>query len=67
VAPADTTDAFDTPQLLGVADTAPFLHDGRAQTLEELWTTFNSNDVHGVSSLHDKIQLNDLIEFLKTL
>jgi YVTN family beta-propeller protein len=65
--PADTTDAFDTPQLLGVANTAPFLHDGRAQTLEELWTTFNTNDTHGVSSYMNKIQLNDLIEFLKTL
>lgn len=65
--PADTADAFDTPHLLGVAHTAPFLHDGRAQTLEELWTTYNSNDVHGVSSYMNKIQLNDLIEFLKTL
>jgi DNA-binding beta-propeller fold protein YncE len=65
--PADTTDAFDTPHLLGVAHTAPFLHDGRAQTLEELWTTYNTNDVHGVSSYMNKIQLNDLIEFLKTL
>ena len=64
---ADTTDAFDTPHLLGVANTAPYLHDGRAQTLEELWTTFNTNDVHGVSSYMNKIQLNDLIEFLKTL
>jgi len=65
--PNDTTEAFDTPQLLGVADTAPYLHDGRAQTLEELWTTYNSNDVHGVSSYMNKIQLNDLIGFLKTL
>lgn len=63
----DTTEAFDTPHLLGVADSAPYLHDGRAQTLEELWTTYNSNDVHGVSSYMNKIQLNDLIGFLKTL
>jgi len=26
---------------------APYLHDGRAQTLEELWTTYNTNDLHG--------------------
>jgi DNA-binding beta-propeller fold protein YncE len=58
---------FDTPHLLGVANTAPYLHDGRAQTLEELWTTFNTNDLHGVSSYMNKIQLNDLIDFLKTL
>jgi len=58
---------FDTPHLLGIATTAPYLHDGRAQTLEELWTTYNTNDMHGVSSYMNKIQLNDLIEFLKTL
>ena len=63
----DTTVAFDTPHLLGVADTAPYLHDGRAQSLEELWTIYNPNDLHGVSSYMNKIQLNDLVEFLKTL
>jgi cytochrome c peroxidase len=52
---------------LGVAASAPYLHDGRAQSLEELWTVYNPNDQHGVSSYMNKIQLNDLIEFLKTL
>jgi DNA-binding beta-propeller fold protein YncE len=65
--PLDTSDSFDAPHLLGVADSAPYLHDGRAQTLEELWTVYNTNDVHGVSSYMNKIQLNDLIQFLKTL
>jgi DNA-binding beta-propeller fold protein YncE len=63
----DTTEAFDTPHLLGVADTAPYLHDGRAQTLEEIWTLYSTNDCHGVTSYMNKIQLNDLVEFLKTL
>ena len=62
-----TGGAFDTPHLLGLATTAPYLHDGRAQTLEELWTTYNTNDLHGVSSYMNKIQLNDLVDFLKTL
>jgi DNA-binding beta-propeller fold protein YncE len=65
--PFDTTEAFDTPHLLGVADTAPYLHDGRAQTLEEIWTLYSTNDSHGVTSYMNKIQLNDLVEFLKTL
>jgi cytochrome c peroxidase len=52
---------------MGVSDTAPYLHDGRAQTLEEIWTIYNTNDLHGVSSYMNKIQLNDLVEFLKTL
>jgi YVTN family beta-propeller protein len=63
----DTTEAFDTPHLLGVADTAPYLHDGRAQTLEEIWTLYSTNDSHGVTSYMNKIQLNDLVAFLKTL
>jgi YVTN family beta-propeller protein len=58
---------FDTPHLLGVADTAPYLHDGRALSLEEIWTLFSTKDEHGVTSYMNKIQLNDLVEFLKTL
>jgi len=65
--PRDTSDLFDTPHLLGLAETAPYLHDGRAQTLEELWTIYQTNDLHGVSSYMNKHQLNDLVEFLKTL
>jgi DNA-binding beta-propeller fold protein YncE len=65
--PYSTTDEFDTPHLLGIAASAPYLHDGRARTLEELWTVYQTNDLHGVSAYMDKHQLNDLIEFLKTL
>ena len=65
--PRDSSDVFDTPQLLGIAASAPYLHDGRAATLEQLWTVYNTNDLHGVSSYMNKAQLNDLVEFLKTL
>lgn len=63
----DTIEAFDTPHLLGVAHTAPYLHDGRAKSLEEIWTIYSTNDSHGVTSYMNKSQLNDLVEFLKTL
>jgi hypothetical protein len=65
--PRDSTNLFDTPHLLGIAQTAPYLHDGRARSLEELWTVYQTNDMHGVSSYMNKHQLNDLVEFLKTL
>lgn len=65
--PRDTTEFFDTPHLLGIAYSAPYLHDGRAKTLEEIWTVYQTNDLHGVTSYMNKHQLNDLIEFLKTL
>ena len=63
----DASDMFDTPHLLGVAYTGPYLHDGRAKSLEELWTTYQTNDLHGVSSYMNKHQLNELVEYLKTL
>ena len=65
--PRDTTELFDTPHLLGIAQTAPYLHDGRAKTLEELWTVYQTNDLHGISSYMNKHQLNDLVADLKTL
>jgi YVTN family beta-propeller protein len=63
----DPKGMFDTPHLIGIGASAPYLHDGRAKTLEELWTTYQVNDLHGVSSYWSKEQLNDLVEYLKTL
>jgi YVTN family beta-propeller protein len=63
----DTITAFDVPQLDRVSEDGPYLHNGEALTLEEIWTVFNNNDTHGVTSDMAKEQLNDLIEYLKTL
>jgi YVTN family beta-propeller protein len=63
----DTVKEFDIPQLEGVFMRAPYLHNGEALTLEEIWTKFNPDDKHGITSDMNKVQLNDLIEFLKTL
>jgi YVTN family beta-propeller protein len=63
----DRSPIFDTPQLVNVAMTAPYLHDGSAQTLEEIWTVFNPHDKHGVTNDLTKDELNDLIEYLRTL
>ena len=63
----DTNHKFDVPHLNNIYETPPYLHDGRAETLEEIWTRFNPYDQHGVTNDMTKDQLNDLIEFLKTL
>jgi cytochrome c peroxidase len=63
----DASGLFDTPHLLGIGVTAPYLHDGRATSLEEIWTVYSTRDEHGVTSYMNKIQLNDLVEFLKIL
>ncbi|MFQ5793380.1 MAG: hypothetical protein ACE5JI_23155, partial [Acidobacteriota bacterium] len=66
-ADTDTVKEFDTPQLHNIYQSAPYLHDGRAATLEEIWTRFSPDDTHGVTSDLGKLGLNDLIEYLKTL
>ena len=63
----DTIHAFDVPQLTGVSTRQPYLHNGEALELEDIWTIFNPEDKHGITSDLNKAQLNDLIEFLKTL
>lgn len=63
----DDDGIFDVPHLNNIYETAPYLHDGRAPTLEEIWTLYNPNDKHGVTNEMTKDQLNDLVEYLKTL
>ncbi len=66
---ADTDDPmkFDVPQLNNIYESPPYLHDGRAETLEELWTKYNDEDLHGRANDMSKDQLNDLVEYLKSI
>lgn len=59
--------AYDTPTLLGLYRTAPYLHHGMAATLEEVLTTQNTDDQHGKTSHLSAEQIADLVEFLKSL
>ncbi len=63
----DTSQSWDVPQLQGVWMRAPYLHNGDAMTLEGIWTKFNPHDKHGYTSDMNKNQLNELIDYLKTL
>jgi YVTN family beta-propeller protein len=65
--PSDRSPLIDVPQLRNVAYSAPYLHDGSAKSLEEIWTVFNPHDTHGVTNDLQKDELNDLIEYLRTL
>jgi YVTN family beta-propeller protein len=58
---------YDTPTLLGIYRTAPYLHHGKARSLIEVLTTFNLGDRHGKTSHLSKGDLDDLVEFLKAL
>lgn len=58
---------YDTPTLLGVYRTAPYLHHGTAKTLKDVLTTCNKGDKHGKTSHLSEQQIADLVEFLKAL
>jgi len=58
---------YDTPTLLGVYHTAPYLHHGKAKTLRDVLTTCNKADKHGKTSHLRPSEIDDLVEFLKSL
>jgi YVTN family beta-propeller protein len=58
---------YDTPTLLGVYRTAPYLHHGKAKSLRDVLTTCNKQDMHGTTSHLNAGQIDDLVEFLKSL
>jgi YVTN family beta-propeller protein len=62
----DNSGLLDTPQLVNIAITGPYLHDGSAATLEQIWTVFNPEDKHGRTNDLTKDELNDLIDYLRT-
>lgn len=64
---SDDSILFDTPHLNNIYASAPYLHDGRAISLEEIWTLYGKEDKHGLVGDMTKNQLNDLIEYLKSL
>ncbi len=55
---------FDTPSLVEIWRTAPYLYDGRATTIEEVITKFNSEDKHGVTSNLTESEIRDLAQFV---
>jgi DNA-binding beta-propeller fold protein YncE len=59
--------AYDTPTLLGVYRSGPYLHHGRAESLRDVLVTCNEDDRHGVTSHLTDEQLDDLVEYLRSL
>jgi YVTN family beta-propeller protein len=64
--PNDNGTLLKSAPLTEIALTAPYLHDGSAHTLEEIWTVYNPDDKHGRTNDLTKDELNDLIEYLRT-
>ncbi|MCA2978662.1 MAG: hypothetical protein INH37_10285 [Myxococcaceae bacterium] len=58
---------LNTPSLLGIARTAPFLHDGSAPTLEARLRLGQSTDAHGRTSALSPREVDDLVAYVRSL
>jgi len=58
---------FDTPTLIELWKTGPFLHDGAAATLMDVLTTNNKGDKHGKTSHLSQQQKEALVAYLLSL
>jgi cytochrome c peroxidase len=61
---ADYVDAFDTPTLVEVWRTAPYLHDGRYATIRELIVAGKHGQGDGRATDLGQQEVDDLVEFL---
>lgn len=61
------TDAFDTPALLELWRTGPYLHDGSTVDLRDLFVFRNGADKHGKTSHLTADQISDLCAYLLSL
>jgi YVTN family beta-propeller protein len=59
--------SFDVPHLTNVYSSPPYLHNGAAASLEEIWTRYNLYERHGTTHDLTRRQLNDLVAYLMTL
>jgi mono/diheme cytochrome c family protein len=66
-ADGDPGGRFDVPSLRGVSRTAPYLHDGRAATLEAVFTRHDPQHRHGHAHELTAAELADLVAFLRSL
>lgn len=58
---------FDTPTLLEIWRTAPYLHDGRAADLNSMFTDYNHEDLHGETSSLSPLELEELSEYVNSI
>jgi YVTN family beta-propeller protein len=60
----DNGAALDTPTLIEVWRTAPYLHDGRSRTMMDVLTRDNQEDKHGSTRGLSQAGLRDLAEYV---
>src|SRR5439155_167522 len=58
---------YDTPSLLGIYRTPPYLHHGKAKTLHDVLAVYNKQDKHGKTTHLKPAEIDELVAFLKSL
>ena len=58
---------FDTPTLIELWRTGPYLHDGRAATMKDVLKKHNADDKHGHTSGLTDAEIKDLALFVLSL
>ena len=58
---------FNTPSLLGLARSAPYLHDGSASTLKARIIQGKDGNRHGTTAQLSDDEVDDLVSYLQTL
>lgn len=59
--------SLDVPHLVGAYDSPPYLHDGRAATLEEIFTQNNEKHKHGSAHLLTREELRAVLRYIREL
>ncbi len=59
-----STNQFDTPTLIEVWRSGPYLHDGRAATIRDMLKMLQRDGKHGDTSQLPPRQLDDLVEYV---
>jgi YVTN family beta-propeller protein len=63
----DRTRTFDIPSLREVWRTAPYLHDGRAPSIKDIFLKFDQPNMHGKHSVLTPKELDDLVQYVLSL
>ena len=64
---SSTSELINTPSLVRLSMSAPYLHDGSARTLAQVLTSAPLDSAHSVQESLTAQQVTDLVKFIKTI
>ena len=64
---AEKETPYDTPTLVEIWRTAPYLHDGRARTLKDIFDSTGNGWSHSLSNRLNESEIDDLAAYVRTL